>query len=164
VFASALGTPNIDTSTAYPTEPMPGQFETAAGDYIFSHPFSRTVCFDDGWCATFGGSTADSLAFVGWSLHGGEPPTLSTSDGVTIGSRWADFQQVMTVDQEAFGLCRDESLGRTANMMVRVEYFFDATDAAADPEDPWPDTIDPSKVAVIALDAGEDVQYAYQDC
>lgn len=164
VFTDALGTPALDTSTAYPTESMPGQFATADGDYDFSYPQGRRVCFDNEWCATFGGSTADSLAFVGWSLRAGDPPTLSTADGVTIGSRWADFQQVMTVDEESFGLCRNESLGQTADMLVRVEYRFDAADATADPEDPWPATIDPSKVAVLRLDAGEAEQYTSQDC
>jgi hypothetical protein len=161
VFTGVLGAPIVDESTSYPNEPTPGQFESVEGDFGFSHPFERLVCYNNGLCATFGGAAADRLAFVGWELVAGNPPPLLTTAGVTIGSRWADFTGVMTV---AKGGCYTTGYGQTAGVNMVLESsgeWFDKVDDAGNHSAGDPD---PADVTVTGLNAGNLRIFLYGDC
>jgi hypothetical protein len=163
-FGDVLGPATSDESVAYPNEPMPGQFESADGSTGFSHPHERTVCFANGLCTTFGGSTPEQLAFVGWE-HGSAivdtAPTLLTADGVTIGSRWADFAGVMTVSDLG---CAAIGYGETAGVGLELA----ATTGAAfapqfGPTDGF-EQPDPDVVFITGLSAGDQRQFLTNDC
>lgn len=159
-----LGPTTSDESVAFPNESMPGQFESADGSTGFTHPYERTVCFANGLCTTFGGTAPEQLAFVGWeqgSATVDTAPALLTADGVTIGSRWADFAGVLTVSDLG---CAAIGYGETAG--VRLELVA-TTGAAFAPqfgptdgfEQPSPDV-----VLVTGLSAGDQRQFLTNDC
>lgn len=161
VFNGVLGAPIVDESTTYPNQPTPGQFESVEGDYGFAHPFERLVCYDNGLCATFGGAAADRLAFVGWELVAGNPPPLLTAAGVTVGSRWADFTGVMTVEK---GGCYSTGYGQTAGVNMVLESsgeWFDKVDDAGNHSAGNPD---PADVTVVGLNAGNLRIFLFGDC
>lgn len=91
--SSALGAPVSDESLTFPVPSTFGPgFETADGTLGFLFRESREVCWNNAFCATFGGPTPTDLEFVGWNQDGENPlPALRAANGVTIGSRGSDF-------------------------------------------------------------------------
>jgi hypothetical protein len=168
-LASALGDPSSDGSLAYPAPLAGGWFDSADGDWFFAHPFGREVCFDEAQlCASFGGSSADDLAFVGWELGGRSLEALSvpfsTADGVTIGSTLADFEAVMSLSEVG---CYTLGYGDTGGIDVR----FEATTGALF-DLPFPDPAStevferpsPDVIVVERLSAGDRQYFNGGDC
>ncbi|MGB3736839.1 MAG: hypothetical protein WA964_17910 [Ilumatobacter sp.] len=117
-FTSGLGSPISDESQSFPVPSSSGlDFETTDGFRAFAFQQSRELCWDNGFCATFGGRTVADLAFVGWNQDSRNPAVtpLRTSNGVTIGSRGSDFPDGFEVDN---GGCFTFGFGTTNGVGV----------------------------------------------
>lgn len=87
----------------------------------FTYPLSREACFSNGLCTTFGRSDVKARVFVAWTLSCGwedctSSPPLFTSTGMTVGSRWADFEDEMT---EPVG-CMQHGYSSTAGVALEL--------------------------------------------
>lgn len=90
-LTAQFGPAQADLPQEYTQYDGVGGFESADGESGFTHPFGRTVCWEFGFCAEFGGAAATSLVFVGWTYNTDPEARLASTSGVTIGSRWSDF-------------------------------------------------------------------------
>ena len=100
-ITSGLGPAVSDDSHSYPVPNSFGGFETADGSIGFAHPFGREVCFSNRFCASFGGSTATDLRFVGYRQTQSPTPgtSLRTERGATVGDRGDTSPGIVTVDR-----------------------------------------------------------------
>lgn len=142
-------------------------FVSTAGDYIsddgccsFVAPVGRTVCWPNGLCATFAGSTSESLGFVGWRYGDDEFSSLHSAAGITLGSRWADFLADMNVFP---GGCYTVGGGTTADGIELVlqggDFEVVGDDGSFTPVLPAPES-----VTVIGMAAGDEVVDLASDC
>ena len=175
-LASALGTPTEDTTHEYTISCSSSDacngytdgYTDEDGFLTFGYPIGRSVCFGNGLCAIFGGSTSDELPFVGWSLSrlrevGDNSPGLLTATGMTLGSVWADFEDVMSV----WGGCYVTAYGETSGVQLQLsattgELFaptFFETDSTEVFVQPGPEVM-----VVDVLSAGEDTRSIIGDC
>jgi hypothetical protein len=153
VLVNALGDVVSDASNTYAVDRGDGTYLDEASREVFTHPAQHTTCFDNALCVVFGGDAADSLTFVGWvqdSQGVGSP--LTTIDGVTAGSIWADYIDVLDVADRG---CYSVGYGTTSGG-IRVELLsagdpFLAYDADGNeiPTEP-----DPADVTVLRVSAG----------
>jgi hypothetical protein len=160
-LATALSRPISDEVFTYPAIDGPTFYLDEFGEFGFAYPLGRLVCFDSGLCAEFGGATAPTV-FVGWSQD--EPiggTALATIDGITVGSRWADFVGVMNVSA---GGCYSAGTGTTRGIDLSVvstgtlfgEFTADGRYIEALPN--------PNDVFVRLLSAGELRIALFADC
>lgn len=161
VLQSVLGAPTEDTSVEYPNEVAPGQFESADNEFGFTQRFERTLCFANGMCATFGGPSAAALGFVGWRYEGTVEPRLTTRVGVTVGSRWSDFESSIAVSE---GGCYTIGYGETEGISLVLQSsgtMFGSFDDAGNYVIDYPD---PSEVTVLSMSAGNLPIFLFDDC
>ncbi len=161
VLQGVLGAPTEDTSAEYPNEVTPGQFESADNEFAFTQRFERTLCFGNSLCATFGGPSPDTVGFVGWRYEGTVEPRLATRVGVTVGSRWADFESAMTVSE---GGCYTTGYGETEGISLVLQSsgtMFGSFDEAGNYVIGYPD---PSEVTIVSLSAGNLPIFLFDDC
>jgi hypothetical protein len=161
VLQGVLGAPTEDTSAEYPNEVTPGQFESADNEFAFTQRFERTLCFGNSLCATFGGPSPDTVGFVGWRYEGTVEPRLATRVGVTVGSRWADFESAMTVSE---GGCYTTGYGETEGIslvLLSSGTMFGSFDEAGNYVIGYPD---PSEVTIVSLSAGNLPIFLFDDC
>ncbi|MEI7548659.1 MAG: hypothetical protein WCK21_11480 [Actinomycetota bacterium] len=93
---ASLGPPATDLTESYPIAEGVGHYQTTDGQYQFIAPKSRTVCWSNRFCVTFGGGSVASMSFTGWTYDGTGPPALYTNSRATIGGRWSALS-TMTV-------------------------------------------------------------------
>lgn len=157
-FNQRFGVPANDDTTA---------FVSAAGSYIsddgccsFVAPVGRTVCWPNGLCVTFGGSTSESLGLVGWQYQGDEVSSLHSAAGITLGSRWADFTSSMSVLP---GGCYTVGSGTTSD---GIDLVVEGGDFSVIADDGSETTLLPSpdQVTVIGMNAGEQIVDLASDC
>lgn len=113
VVTESLGAPTFDASDEFAT-PEGGLYLDASMTTAFTMPFGRVVCWTD-LCATFGGPDPASPAFVGWQYErrgGIASPALTAASGVTVGSRWSDVADRISVEP---GGCFDVGYGITSD-------------------------------------------------
>jgi hypothetical protein len=161
VLQSVLGAPTEDTSAEYPNEVTPGQFESADNEFAFTQRFERTLCFANGLCATFGGPSTGALGFVGWRYEGSVEPRLTTRVGVTVGSRWSDFEPSIAVSE---GGCYTIGYGETEGISLVLQSsgtMFGSFDDAGNYVIGSPD---PSEVTVLSMSAGNLPIFLFDDC
>ena len=160
-LSAAFGAPESNVLTEFPIVAGPGDYQNDAEE-VFLLPFGRTVCFPNTLCTVYGGDTAAALSFVGWYYFADEASTLSTAQGITLGSRWADFLDAMNVGT---GGCYSEGGGTTAD---EVSLFlrssgtpFSGVDEAGNYAVFSPD---PADVTVVQMQAGSQIGSLYGDC
>ncbi len=132
-------------------------------DTGFSRPFGRTTCYDNQFCLYFGGDTSGDLRFVGWSQDNfdlGSAP-LATSDGITIGARYADHLGVMTIDE---GGCYTQGSGEVAGITLLVSSQTVPFGAFDDDGNYVTQVPDPGDIVVDTLRAGDEPFYLFADC
>jgi hypothetical protein len=89
-LTTEFGPASSDESAEYTVDDGFGGFQTVDGEFGFAFPFGRTLCWTFEFCAEFGGA-ASATEFVGWSYGEESGSTLSSTSGVTIGSRGNDY-------------------------------------------------------------------------
>ena len=142
-------------------------FVTNNGDYIsedgccgFIAAAGREVCWPNGMCVTFGGSTTENLGFVGWFYQGDEFSSLHSAAGITLGSRWSNFAASMTVLP---GGCYTTGSG-TTNDGITLDVI--GGDFAQVGDDGTFITLlpAPEQVTVVAMSSGEHIFELEGDC
>ena len=157
---AVLGQPVSDAPAEYPNS-VEGAFHSQDEELEFIKPFGRTVCWLNGLCIEFGGTTAGPYSFVGWYYAATDTDELAAPSGLDVGSTWADFAGVMTVDT---GGCF--SVGSGASNGVRLTLQSSGTPFVTvdDVGNETPTTPDPADVTVVQMQAGEQVVFLLGDC
>ncbi len=156
--SGALGPVVDDSSVAFP-EMIGESFLSSLTGQAFDAPFGRRVCWT-GVCAFFGGTEPEPLAFVGWSVVAAPLVTLTTTAGITIGSRWSDHFGAMTVSP---GGCPLRGSGTTIDgidLVVQGGEF-----ATVDESGEYVELLpDPTLVTVVGLSAGSQITAIEEPC
>lgn len=158
-LAPVLGEPTVDAVSEYPIADD-GSFLNA-DDESFVAPFGRRVCWSNGLCTQFGAGTRDTLIFTGWRLDRASSG-LATRDGITVGDRWADHLDDITVDPFAscFSVAYAAADGIDVELVSADGPFAapneDGEFVAGDP--------DPAAVTVQSLSAGALPFFVFADC
>ena len=155
-----LGDPTSDSPAEYPTAVDVG-FESLDGELSFSDPFGRTVCWANGLCIELGGATAGPYVFRGWFYSATGADELAAPNGLDVGSTWADFVDVITVEPGGcytvgYGAANGVSLSLQSSGTPFVTIEDDGTETATTP--------DPADVVVQQMQAGEQVIFLLSDC
>jgi hypothetical protein len=155
-----LGDPTSDSPAEYPT-PVDGGFESLDHELSFSDPFGRTVCWANGLCIELGGTTPGPYVFRGWFYSATGTDELAAPNGLDVGSRWADFVDVITVEPGGcftvgYGSANGVSLSLQSSGTPFVTVDEDGTQTATTP--------DPADVVVQQMQAGEQVVFLLSDC
>ncbi len=155
-----LGAPDTDESRSYSTADGVGGYLTADGEMGFAAPAGREVCWLFGLCAEFGGDLPGSLSFMGWNYGGDSAGTLTSTSGVTIGSRWSDFP---TMDVFPGG-CYTVGSGSVDDITLSVQssgvVFGEFTAEGAYIEN----LPAPADVTVLYMEAGDVPIFQFGDC
>lgn len=165
-IGAAFGAPTADDAAEFPTE-VGASFENEATLQSFTSPVGRTVCWS-GFCAQFGGADPSVLTFVGWELFG-DPATpavpLATGDGLTLGSRWSDFLETMSVQP---GGCPTTGSGTVASGIDLALQGGDGITARFSGVSETGEYVellpDPSQVTVVGMRAGSVIDNFEEDC
>ena len=157
---AVLGQPVSDAPAEYPNS-VEGAFHSQDEELEFIKPFGRTVCWLNGLCIEFGGATAGPYSFLGWYYAATDTDELAAPSGLDVGSTWANFAGVMTVDT---GGCF--SVGSGASNGVRLTLQSSGTPFVTvdDVGNETPNTPDPANVTVVQMQAGEQVVFLLGDC
>ncbi len=152
VLEPALGAVTSDTSTTYTIDRGDGTYLDDTSAEVFIHPAQRTTCFDNGLCAAFGGPSPGSLALVGWVQNNESlNPPLTTSDGITVGSTWADHVDDLNVSERG---CYSIGYATTSGIDVVLSSAGEPFLAYDDDGNEIPTEPDPRDVTVLELSAG----------
>jgi hypothetical protein len=164
VLMPLLGTPATDDSHEYPTA-MEGVGWTDPDEGIFAFQYLRRVCFDDGLCTSFGGTTPAELQLVGYDYYSAETPiepALTTVNGVGLGDRWSDHLDAMTANE---GGCYSQGSGESGGALLSLisdgDPFLVVDQVTGEATSQVPD---PSMVTVYGIFAGDNPGYLYDDC
>ena len=100
-------------------------------------------------------------SFLGWYYAATDTDELAAPSGLDVGSTWANFAGVMTVDT---GGCF--SVGSGASNGVRLTLQSSGTPFVTvdDVGNETPTTPDPADVTVVQMQAGEQVVFLLGDC
>ena len=69
-------------------------FFVSPDSMAFTSPVGREICWLNAMCIELGGDAPESLSFVGWNYND-VGATLQSIDGMTIGSFWSDFPDLV---------------------------------------------------------------------
>lgn len=157
-----LGYPAESFTEEYPNT-ADGVFLDEFGEIEFVQPYGETVCYENGLCVDFGGDTPDDLTLLGYTQDAptGDEPTLATADGVTVGSRWADYEDIFEVGE---GGCY--SIGSGAVGGIELTLVSDGTpfiEITDDGESTY-HRPEPDDVHVVSLAAGDRPINLLDDC
>ena len=159
-LAVILGEPVSDVAYSYPVVGGPG-FTDQFGDFGFVQPFGRQTCFANEFCVEAGGPSPADLVFVGWSQYEAAGVTLATSDGITVGSRWSDHPDLISVDEGGCFAFGTGTIGRIDLALESSGTMFSAPDGSGGFISAVPD---PSAVTVVGLSAGDLRISLFADC
>lgn len=155
-----LGEPVSDESTEYPTDEA-GTFLDASGEEAYVAPFGRTVCFANALCAQFGAGSDTALQFTGWRFEGDAATGLATAGGITIGSRWADHVDAITIDE---GGCSSVGYGSAEGIELTLQSSGEPFVTLAGDGSFSAGSPDPADVSVIGMQAGDLPVSLLADC
>ena len=151
MLVDALGAVAAGSSNTYAIDRGDGTYQDTNGE-VFTYPAQHTTCFDNALCVVFGGSFAESLALVGWVQNNEnvEPP-LTTVEGVTVGSVWADHLDDLNVPDRGYSTAQGTTSGGIDVVLFSagdpfLAYDNDGNEIPTEPE--------PADVTVIRLSAG----------
>lgn len=155
-----LGAPDSDTTVDYPVADGLGQYTTDDGEMGYVAPVGRSVCWRIGFCAEFGGATAASTSFTGWSYRDDTSGALESTSGVTIGTRWSDAPAIHVEEGGCYSVGGGDVDGIRLTLQSDGEPFgsFDESGSYIANLPP------PAQVTVIWMEAGENPQFLYGDC
>ncbi|MCE9623379.1 MAG: hypothetical protein K8R99_13645 [Actinomycetia bacterium] len=159
-MTTQFGPASSDDSAEYPTVDTFGGYTSADGEVGFVAPFGRTVCWSFQFCADFGGADAATQSFVGWTYNEPAGTTLSSTSGVTIGSRWSDFPAMVVDSGGCYTVGSGTIDGITLTLMSDVVAFGSYDDlgnyvVAVPPAD---------QVAVTSMQIGDSPSFLFGDC
>lgn len=160
-ISAVLGAPTSDAAGDYPIPAEDGSFQTSDGELAFGQPFGRTVCWTNGLCTESAGATAGPYAFVGWYYAATDTSPLFTVDGLGVGSTWADFEPVMTVEP---GGCYTIGSGTSNGIELSLESKGTPFGEVDDAGNITPRLPDPPDVFVVQMQAGDQVVFLVGDC
>ncbi len=162
-LSARLGPTISDEFLDFPVDNGLGIFESVDGDLGFIFQSARLSCFVNDLCVTFGGATAETATFVGWTFRGlPDPVAPTTAAGVTLGTRPSDLPGEITVFE---GGCFSVGGGITNDGVVLVLVsdgtpFFEF-DALGNPVNQVPD---PSEISVVGMESGTQILELFGDC
>ena len=160
-LAGILGPPVRDDATEYPVADD-GRFLDEFEEESYIAPHGRTVCFSNALCVQFGAGAPETLIMSGWRLDDSASSDLASTDGITIGSTWADHVDALAVEplNSCFQVAYAGAGGIDVTLVSADEPFAAPNDdgdfVAGDP--------DPAAVTVIEMSAGELPFFVFADC
>lgn len=158
-LTTAFGPASSDESTEYPIDDGFGSFQTADGEFGFVAPFGRTLCWAFEFCVEFGGSSA-ATDFVGWSYGEDSGTTLSSTSGVTIGSRWSDYPAMNVHSGGCYSIGYGDIEGITLTLQSDDVQFTSFDDLGNYVEAVPP----PEQVSVVFMQGGDTPVFLFGDC
>lgn len=159
-FSAQFGPPTEDVAAEYPNDDASGGFLMDNGEVGFIAPFGRTVCWAFDFCADFGGNDATTLFLTGWTYGEDSGLTLTSTSGVTIGTRWSDVPAI-TVSP---GGCYTVGYGTIDGIELTLlsdGVEFTTFDAAGNYIENTPP---PEQVSVTSMQAGDIPIFLFGDC
>jgi hypothetical protein len=159
-ISAQFGLPSSDESTEYPSDDGFGGFQTVDGEFGFFARFGRTVCWSIQFCAEFGGGDATALLFAGWSYGEEAGGSLSSTSGVTIGTRWSDAP-TMNVHS---GGCYTVGSGEIDGIALTLSSVGDPFSSFDDAGNYIEGTPAPQDVTVTYMQAGQVPAFLFGDC
>lgn len=155
-----LGAPATDETLDYPVADGLGQYTTADGELGFVAPVGRSVCWSSGFCAEFGGATAASTSFTGWSYREDTTGALHSTSGVTVGTRWSDVPAITVFEGGCYSVGGGEVDG------IRLTLQSDGVPFSSfDDSGNYVTNVPPrEQVTVTWMEAGETPVFLYGDC
>lgn len=158
-LTAEFGPASSDVTTEYPDDDGFGGFQTPDGEIGYVAHFGREVCWSFQFCAEFAGdASADALS--GWTygeLAGG---TLSSTSGVTIGSRWSDHPAIVVDAGGCYTSGSGEIDGIELTLLSDVVPF-----ATFDDVGNYIEAVPPAdQVSVVYMQAGSLPSFLFGDC
>lgn len=91
-ITAMIGSPSSNDVLLYEDPIGGGLYESRTAPYYFALPFpiGQTACWSGSFCAEFGGASAATLGFIGWT-YTGPAERFATRPNLTIGSKWSNF-------------------------------------------------------------------------
>ena len=153
-----FGDPGSDDTTTFSM--VSGVYTSDDGQFTFSTPVGRQVCWPNGLCITLGGPTSEALTFLGWQYQGDEFDSLHAASGLTLGSRWSDFPTAMTASP---GGCYTIGAGKTSD---GIDLVLEGSDFTLVGDDGTVTALLPAPVdvTVFGMSAGEAIADTFSDC
>ncbi len=159
-ISATLGAPISDATTDYPVADGHGEYTTADGDLGFVAPMGRAVCWSINLCAHFGGGSAASLSFTGWTYTNDPSAQLSSASGGTIGARWSDLP-ALVVDQ---GGCYSVGGGTIDGIRATLESSGEPFSSFDDAGNYIVNAPSPADVTITWMETGKSPISLYGDC
>lgn len=159
-LVARLGEPSADEAAEYPTGDGSGGYTSSDGEIGFIAPFGRELCWSIGFCAEFAGASPAAMTLAGWHYNSDTTGALKSSEGVTIGSSWADFP---TMDVQPGGCYSSGggTIGTIRLSLVSTGTPFSEFDASGNYIEHLPA---PTDVTVGGMDAGANPTFLAGDC
>ena len=160
-ISSVLGPPISDAPAEYPTPAGDGSYTSLDAELGWAQQFGRTVCWANGFCGEFGGTTAGPYTFQGWFYAATDVDPIAAPSGLDVGSTWAEFADRITVNpggcySVGYGLADGVTLAMQSSGEPFVNVDEDGTETPGAP--------DPADVTIMQMQAGEQVTYLFEDC
>jgi hypothetical protein len=161
IISSVLGPPISDAPAEYPTPAGDGSYTSLDEELGWAQPFGRTVCWANGFCGEFGGATAGPYTFQGWFYAETDVDPLSAPSGLDVGSTWAEFADVITVNP---GGCYSVGYGTADGVTLAMQSSGEPFVNVDEDGNETPSSPDPADVTIMQMQAGEQVTYLFEDC
>lgn len=158
-LTAEFGAAASDENREYTVDDGFGGFQTVDGEFGFVVPFGRTLCWAFEFCAEFGGATS-ATEFVGWSYGEDSGATLSSTSGVTMGSRWSDFPAINVHPGGCYSIGYGDIDGITLTLQSDEVAFTSFDDLGNYVESVPP----PEQVSVVFMEAGDIPAVLFGDC
>jgi hypothetical protein len=158
---AVLGPPTSDAPAEYPVAADDGSFMSVDQELGWAQPFGRTVCWMNGFCGEFGGTVAGAYTFEGWFYAATDVDELAAPSGLDVGSTWADFADIITVDP---GGCYSVGYGTAEGVTLAMQSSGEPFVVVDDEGTESPGAPDPADVTIMQMQAGDQVTYLFEDC
>ena len=159
-LTAQLGASTRDETTEYPVPDGLGAYTTEDGEMGFVAPLGRTVCWSVNLCAEFGGGTAASMSFTGWTYSNDPTMALSSTSGGSIGLHWSDLL-ALEVDE---GGCYSVGSGTIDGIRVTLESSGDPFSSFDDSGNYITNVPNAADVTITSMETGEAPIFLYGDC
>lgn len=159
-ISAELGVPTRDDTADYPVADGLGEFTTIDGETGFVAPMGRSVCWSINLCVEFGGGSAASMSFTGWTYTNDPTAALSSASGGTFGARWSDLP-ALTVDE---GGCYSVGSGTIDGIRVALESTGDPFSSFDDAGNYIATVPAPADVTIISMETGKSPLFLSGDC
>lgn len=159
-LTAALGAPTRDETVDYPVADGLGEYTTADGDVGFVAPMGRTVCWSISLCAEFGGGSAASMSFTGWTYSNDPTMSLFSESGGSVGVRWIDLP-ALQVDE---GGCYSSGSGTIDGIRVSLESVGEPFSSFDDSGNYVTNVPAADDVTITSMETGKAPIYLYGDC